>query len=157
MRALHLLALLGTLSASGFAQSHAPSQDTVRMEDEKVIAYERAIAPYVAKARATYPAGKKRFLAGLPSGYLFAVMVRLHGVDHAKKEVQQADVFVAVHSIKNGKIYGRINSPVFIVGHKQGDLISFSESEIFNWAIQRPDGSEEGNVVGKFLDHYKPK
>jgi hypothetical protein len=127
------------------------------MEDEQLVAYERAIAPYVAKARAAYPAAKKRFLAGLPRGYLFAVMVRLHGVDHTKKEVQQADVFVEVHGIRNGKIYGRINSPVSIVGHKEGDLISFPESEIMNWVIQRPDGSEEGNYVGKFTDHYKPK
>ena len=28
-------------------------------------AYDQAIAPYVAKARATYPAAKKRYLAGL--------------------------------------------------------------------------------------------
>jgi hypothetical protein len=157
MRVFHLLALLAILSPSGFAQSRASSQDGVRMEDEQLLAYEHAIAPYVAKARATYPAAKRRFLAGLPRGYLFAVMVRLHGVDHAKKEVQQADVFVEVHGIKDGKIYGRINSPVPMVGHKRGDLISFPESEIINWVIERPDGSEEGNIVGKFLDHYKPK
>ena len=156
MRALHVLALLTILSLSASAQTRV-ARDTVRVEDEKLIAYERAIAPYVAKARATYPAAKKRFLVGLPPGHVFAVMVRLHGIDHAKKEIQQAAVFVLVDSIKNGKIYGRIDSPVFIAGHKQGNLISFPESEIINWAIQRPDGSEEGNYVGKFMDHYKPK
>jgi len=157
MRALHFLALLAILSPSSFAQSHASSADGVRLEDEQLVAYERAIEPYIAKARATYPAAKKRFLAGLPRGYLFAVMVRLQGVDHTKKEVQRAGVFVEIHSIKNGKIYGRINSPVSIAGHKQGDLIFFPESEIINWVIERPDGSEEGNYVGKFTDHYKPK
>jgi hypothetical protein len=29
---------------------------------------------------------------------------------------------------------------------------SFQESELVDWLISRPDGSEEGNVVGKFLD-----
>ena len=127
------------------------------MEDEQLLAYRRAVAPYVAKARATYPAAKKRFLAGLPSGHKFAVMARLQAIDHAKKEVQQADVFVDVHAIKGGKIYGRINSPMPIAGYKRGDLISFPESEILDWVIARPDGSEEGNAVGKFLDHYKQK
>ena len=127
------------------------------MEDEQLLAFRRAVAPYVAKARATYPAAKKRFLAGLPPGHKFAVMARLQFVDHAKKEIQQADIFVDVRSIKNGKIFGRINSPMPIPGYKQGDSISFPESEIINWVIVRPDGSEEGNAVGKFLDHYKRK
>lgn len=157
LRAVYLLALLASFSPSGLGQSRASSQDAVRMEDEQLLAYRRAVAPYVTKARATYPAAKKRFLAGLPPGHMFAVMVRLQTIDDARKEVRQADVFVDVHAIKNGKIYGRINSPMPIRGHKRGDLISFRESEIINWVIQRPDGSEEGNAVGKFLDHYKPK
>ena len=155
MRVLHVLALLGILSPFAFGQTRV-AQDTVRMDNEKEMAREHAIIPYIEKARATYPAAKKRFLAGLPSGYLFAVMVRFHGVESAKKQVVD-DVFVVVDSIKGGKISGRINSPVFVRGYKQGQLISFPESEIINWAIQRPDGSEEGNYVGKFMDHYKPK
>jgi len=126
------------------------------MENEQELARERAIIPYIEKARATYPAAKKRFLAGLPSGHVFAVMIRLQHVDKTKKEISVDDVFVRVNAIKNGKVSGRIDSTVFIPGHKQGDLISFPESEIINWAIQRPDGSEEGNYVGKFMDHYKP-
>jgi Uncharacterized protein conserved in bacteria (DUF2314) len=157
MRPIYLVALLAIFSSAAFAQSPAPSRDAVRMEDQKLLAYRRAAAPYVAKARATYLAAKKRFLAGLPPGHMFAVMVRLETIDHAKKEVQQADVFVDVRAIKNGKIFGRINSPMPIVGYKRGDSISFPESEIINWLIQHPDGSEEGNAVGKFLDHYKPR
>jgi hypothetical protein len=156
MRGLPVLALLGMLSPSALAQTHV-AQDTVRMENEKEIARERAIIPYIEKARSTYPAAKKRFLTGLPSGCLFAVMVRLHGSDEAKKQVIVDDAFVVVDSIKNGKIVGRINSPVFIPGYRQGQQISFPESEIINWAIAHPDGSEEGNYVGKFMDHYKPK
>jgi hypothetical protein len=126
------------------------------MKNEKEIARERAILPYIEKARATYPAAKKRFLAGLPPGHSFAVMIRLRHIDKAKKELTVNDVFVRVDAIKNGKIYGRLD-PVFIAGYKEGESISFPESEIINWAIQRPDGSEEGNYVGKFMDHYKPK
>ena len=154
MRTLHVLALLGVLSPSGFGQSHVtPDFD---MKNEKEIARERAILPYIEKARATYPAAKKRFLAGLPPGHMFAVMIRLRHIDKAKKEVTVNDVFVRVQAIKNDKVYGRLD-PVFIAGYKEGDPISFPESEIINWVIVRPDGSEEGNYVGKFMDHYKPK
>jgi hypothetical protein len=31
-----------------------------------------------------------------------------------------------------------------------------SEAELLDWLITKPDGSEEGNVVGKFLDTYRP-
>jgi hypothetical protein len=37
-------------------------------------------------------------------------------------------------------------------GYKRGDAYQFPESALTNWAIRKPDGSEEGNVVGKFLD-----
>ena len=157
MRAVSLPVLLALISQSAFSQLRAPSA-TLRMEgDEPSAAYARAIAPYIAKARKTYPAAKKRFQAGLPRGYMFAVAIRLQGIDHARKEIQEAQVLVDVYSIKKGTIYGRINSPISMAGHKQGDLISFPESEIIDWVIQHPDGSEEGNVVGKFADHYKPK
>jgi hypothetical protein len=125
--------------------------------DKPISAYERAIAPYVAKARASYPSAKKRFQAGLPRGYTFAVVVWAYGVDHARKEIQQAQVFVDVHSIKKQTVYGRINSDISMAGNKQGDLVSFLESQIIDWVIQHPDGYEESNFVGKFADHYKPK
>jgi hypothetical protein len=155
MRILQVLTLLGFLVQSGFAQPEVKAD--FRLENDKEVARERAILPFIAKARATYPAVKRRFLAGLPQGHQFAVMVRLYAINKAKKEVQLDDVFVSVDSITLDKIYGHINSPVFIPRYRQGQLLSFAESEIINWVILRPDGSEEGNFVGKFMDHYKPK
>ena len=37
-----------------------------------------------------------------------------------------------------------------------GDPVTVKEAELVDWMIARPDGSEEGNVVGKFLDTWKP-
>jgi hypothetical protein len=88
MRAILLSTFLVLLSQSAYSQLKAPSA-TLRMDGDKPIsAYERAIAPYVAKARASYPSAKKRFQAGLPRGYTFAVVVWAYGVDHARKEIQ---------------------------------------------------------------------
>jgi len=64
----------------------------------------------------------------------------------------------SVESIRNGKITGTINSHVDVLSsYKTDQRITFPESDITNWLILRPDGVEEGNYVGKFLDHYKPQ
>ena len=100
--------------------------------------------PRVAQARATYPGAKARFLAGLPKGQIFFVTARLRDADG---HVEQ--VFVRVAQIQNGLIQGRIASKVDLVkGYRSGDLYSFPETQLLDWLIAHPDGSEEGNVVG---------
>ena len=52
---------------------------------------------------------------------------------------------------------GRIDSDVRAVsGYKAGDSYTLPEKDLIDWVIVRPDGSEEGNVVGKFLDTWRP-
>ena len=137
----------------------APADRPVRAEGDAAIAYDKAIAPYVAKARATWPAAKKRFLAGLPEGWTFAVSYRLLQSDKRSKQERFEDTFVNVDQIKGGKVRGTIGNKLGIVtNYRQGEAIEFPESKIMNWVFIRPDGSEEeGNVLGKFLEHYKPQ
>ena len=112
----------------------------------------RAIAPLVAQARSTYPEAKRRFETGLPPGQSFVVTVEL--LDSLSRREQ---VFVAVDSIVGDTIAGRIWSPVQVVrGYRYRQPYRFPESDLRDWLISRPDGSEEGNVVGKFLDTYQP-
>jgi len=120
--------------------------------DEDVKKFEAAIKPYIEKARQTYPEAKKRFLAGLPPKHSFFVTTRL--TDAAGNFEQ---VFVAVKEIKGGIIRGFISSEVNrIHRYKNGDAYSFPESELIDWTVTKPDGTEEGNFVGKFLDTYQP-
>ena len=35
---------------------------------------------------------------------------------------------------------------------QQNQLITFSEAVVLDWTISRPDGTEEGNYIGKLLD-----
>src|SRR5205814_5473500 len=120
----------------------------------RMAAYDKAVAPYVAKARATYPAAKRRFLAGLPPGHRFSVRVPVFDRGGLRRE----DSFIGVQKIKGGNITGTIESTLTVVkDYKTGQRITFPESKIDNWLILRPDGTEEGNYVGKFLDHYKPR
>lgn len=141
-------------AANHFQEERAkgPPDQPKRLDTErKLAAYAKAIAPYVAKARATYPAAKKRFLAGLPPGHRFSVRVPLF--DGPRRE----DTFVGVEKIVGGNITGTIQNQLGVVkNYKTGQRITFPESKIDNWLILRPDGTEEGNAVGKFLDHYRP-
>jgi uncharacterized protein YegJ (DUF2314 family) len=142
---------LGAANHQHAEQAKGPPDRAIPMKDRALAAYKKAIAPYVAEARATFPAAKKRFLAGLPTGNVFSVRVPLIESD-GKRE----DAFIKVETIMDGKITGTIESELSLVTtFKQGERITFPESDIDNWVIVRPDGTEEGNVVGKFLDTYR--
>jgi hypothetical protein len=128
-----------------------PDQPVDANGKSEVKAYQAAVAPYVEMGRKTYPEAKQRYLAGLPSGYGFYVLANLR--DHSGTTEQ---VFVAVAEIKGDRIAGRIANEILgVKDFKKGDLYTFPESELLDWLITHPDGSEEGNVVGKFLDEWQ--
>ena len=65
-------------------------------------------------------------------------------------------MFVSVAGIKDDGITGRIASDIVgVKGFKNGDPYTVPEVELVDWLIAHPDGSEEGNVVGKFLDEWQ--
>ena len=111
-----------------------------------------AMEPYVAHARASWPDARRRFVAGLPDQYDFFVTTRLRD---AQGHIEQA--FVAVDSIAGGRVYGRIWSPILVVdGYRLGQRHDFPEDDLIDWMIAHPDGTAEGNVVGRFLQTYQP-
>jgi hypothetical protein len=129
---------------------NAPVDKPARANKEQEVQYDKAIAPYVAKARTSYPAAKARFLAGLPPGYRFSVRVRLFDPNGLRE-----DAFLNVTKISGHSVTGVLASIDLIHSYKTGQTITVNESAVDNWLFQRPDGTEEGNYVGKFLDHYK--
>jgi uncharacterized protein YegJ (DUF2314 family) len=136
-----------------FAQ-RAPDKPALIAGKKASDALMKAEAPYIAKGRATYPAAKKRFLAGLPPKYRFEVRKRLADPDGVRLE----EVFIEVDAIKDGMVFGRIGSELGVVrSYRQRQRISFPESDVLDWTIVHPDGREEGNYVGKFIDTYKPR
>lgn len=112
----------------------------------------KAMAPFVAQARATFPEARRRYVAGLGSRSTFFVATRLHD-DRGRTE----QVFVAVDSVGEASVMGRIWSQIEVVsGYRLRQPYTLPDSEVVDWMFSKPDGSEEGNVVGKFLDTYKP-
>ena len=111
---------------------------------------QKALEPLVQQARESYPQAKKRFLVGLPSGYLFEVVATL-----TDKSGTGEQVFVAVQRIADGFIEGYINNDLQLVsGYRSRDPYRLLETEIVDWCITAPDGEEEGNVVGKWLEAH---
>jgi hypothetical protein len=157
-----LLSLALMLVLSGVAVSQQPNQEIYvapnAPKDKPINAgaseaeqIEAAIKPYIEKARTTYPQAKARFLSGLPPKHTFFITARLY--DSSKRFEQ---VFIAVNEIKDGRINGIIASEISLVsGYKEGDAYSFPESELIDWTITKPDGTEEGNFVGNFLDSFQ--
>jgi len=99
---------------------------------------------------AAYPDAKRRYLAGLPPGETFFVTTILRDADG---NFEQA--FLRVDKIKDGAVTGRISSEIATVhGFHLNDICTVPEQELVDWLIAKPDGSEEGNVVGKFLESH---
>ena len=157
MTVLRTTAALAAFAARALAQDpaiapNAPRDKPVGAESAAVAHLDSAMQPYIAKARATYPAAKARYLAGLPAGQSFFLTTR---VTDATGRWEQ--VFIAVDSIRGATVFGRIWSQVAIVqGYRLRQPYSFPESQLIDWLITKPDGTEEGNFVGKFLDTYRP-
>jgi hypothetical protein len=151
LRRLILPCLIFALAGSANAQlaPNAPKDNPQGFRDGQIEAMRIAIAPYVAKGRATYPGAKKRYLSGLPLGQTFYILTTL------SESHRFEQVFVRVTSIKEGVVTGLLSSDIEeLRGYRKGQLISVPESDILDWLISYPDGSEEGNVVGKFMDSY---
>src|ERR1051325_6330690 len=170
MTSLRLRAVLGILlfsvAAFGQKQSAKSGDETLKPlaktapKDEPKTAvgkgsvnnFEKAMAPYVAQARKTLPDTKKRFQKGLQPGEVLYVTTRLY---NAAGRYEQ--VFVEVKSWKDSTIAGLLSSePELVKEHKRGEKLTVQEKDVYDWTISKPDGSEEGNFVGKFLDTYQP-
>ncbi len=151
--AASLLALPGLAPALSGLSPDAPRDKPGHVRgDDQAQRFLKAVAPYIAQARQTWPAARNRFLAGLPPRHVFFVTMRL--IDATGRfEI----VFLEVHKIEQGVISGEIaNDLTLVKGYHRGEMVTVPETEIWDWTISRPDGSEEGNVVGKFLETYRP-
>jgi Uncharacterized protein conserved in bacteria (DUF2314) len=150
---LFIAASLLLFVGAGKAQlaPNAPTDKAHSIDQQRAAAYEAAIAPHVAEARQTYASAKARFLIGLPKGQAFYVTTRLK--DSLGRFEQ---VFIRVYEIKDATVSGMIASQVHLIpGYREGQRYSFPEAALIDWLIAKPDGSEEGNFVGKFLDTYR--
>src|SRR5207253_8369315 len=95
----------------------APTDSPVQTTQKCVwLAMDRAMQPYIAQARATWPDARQRYLAGLPPRHSFFVTALL--VD---KQDLREQLFIAVESIRDGLLSGQIWNRVGVVhGYRLG-------------------------------------
>jgi hypothetical protein len=108
------------------------------------------LEPCRRKALASWPDARRRFQAGLRPKQSLFVTTRLRDSTHRVEQV-----FVAVDKIDPRSVTGRLWSEIAVVrGFQRGQTLTVADSDIVDWMISRPDGSEEGNWMGKFMDAY---
>ncbi len=116
-------------------------------------ATDRELQAAIDKARKTLPTAKERFIKGFPPGQIMQVTTLLTD-DFNNKE----RVFIKVNGWEQNKVSGKLSStPHFIEGFHIGQDITVTENLIIDWTITHPNGSEEGNFVGKVLNNRNPE
>jgi len=129
------------------AGSPIPQDKGMYLKNGQVKRIYRSMQPHIRRARATYPAAKKRWMKGLPNGHYFFVVTRIRD-----QEGSEEQVFISVASIRNGSIKGYIYSkPKNVSGFQFKQPYTFPENHIIDWVITKPGGEQEGNFVGKYL------
>jgi hypothetical protein len=147
---LALFPLLILTLACTASNPPAPPQDRpLRLADRNSWEeFVRVTQPYVDQSLKLYPEARARFLVGLPPEQSFFVVVRLQ--DQAGNHEQ---VFLLVTRIAAGVVTGTVaNQSLVLSGIHTGQSLDVEESQVVDWCITHADGSEEGNLVGKFLD-----
>lgn len=121
--------------------------------EEAYAHWQELIGPRSREAMATYPSARQRYLDGLSPGETFFVTVILRD---SRGHFEQ--VFILVDEIDSGQVKGRIASDILgVEGYRRGAPVAFQETQVVDWLISKPDGSEDGNLVGKYLDTLQRK
>ena len=100
-------------------------------------------------ARKALPGVQARFQAGLPDGQILSIVTTLRDAPMRRSE----NAFIQVLTWQKRTIHGVIVSEIInVTRYKTGDPITITDDDVVDWCISRPDGTEEGNTVGKYMD-----
>ena len=144
-----LLAAFYVVSAFAADDPHlaenAPKDCNAPMTPQSISEVVEKLSPDALK---TWPAAKKRFLDGLPERHsLFVTLLAF------ESDGRSEYLFVAVDEIAEDQIRGRIWNDVKVLQSLSIRApIEIQEDAISDWLITKPDGSEDGNIIGKYID-----
>lgn len=136
--------LVWALSVGGFAAEDQLFGMTPEMS--------KLIAPYIEKARATFPEVKKKYIAGdyVRENRQLDVQIEL-----TDKNGNREMVFIVVTQCLGNRFQGIIvNDIQLLKEYKNGDTLSFSQDQVKNWVVVDSKGNEEGNFVGKAIEAF---
>jgi hypothetical protein len=113
---------------------------------EKMVRADSALAEPLQQARRTLTQARKRYAAGLSNGEKCLVMVRVQASDTSFRQVQ-----ARVIGWRNGAVQALI-SPAPKAPVTDLRPVSFPETAVLDWTILQPNGRQEGNFIGRYLD-----
>jgi len=129
---------------------NAPQDTPIRVHEENVNKMDALLEPCKIKALASYPNIQRRFEDGLPSGNTLFVTIRLRDARGYREQI-----FLAVDRMDGETVVGRISTDIRLVqGYRRGQMLVVPQSAVIDWTISRPDGTEEGNFRGRFIDAF---
>lgn len=112
----------------------------------------KRIAPYIEKAKATFPAVKKKYIAG---DYVREKRELDVQIDLVDKDGTKEMVFIVVIQCLGNRFQGIVANEIqFLKEYHKGDTVSFVQDQVKNWVVVDSKGNEEGNFVGKAIEAF---
>jgi hypothetical protein len=154
MKPFQLLLLGSALLVGHTSSAQGPSAPVVLTDAptapaglrEKLVRADSALAEPLQQARRTLTQVRKRYTAGLANGEKCLVMVRVQASDTSFRQVQ-----ARVIGWRNGAVQALISpTPKATVADLRP--VSFPETAVLDWTILQPNGRQEGNFIGRYLD-----
>ena len=103
--------------------------------------------PHIKKAKESLPYVKARYQSGELIEDKLVLTVKLYDPDHSFEFAT-----VVVDDWTGDSVMGHITSKLFVLQqYNPGDMISFKDDEVVDWAIVKKDGKREGDYVRHFL------
>lgn len=142
--------IVGTEPAAGSAGASASGDDPFEVGGKAADSFESAIAERIQLAQKTFQNAKREFMQGMRNGRELFLTIRL--MDNSGKVEQ---VFVKVDAWKGDEVQCRLASQVRrLSGYALGQKLVCSEGDLLDWTIINPDGSSEGNYIGKYVEQW---
>jgi uncharacterized protein YegJ (DUF2314 family) len=117
-------------------------EDTV-----KAVRHDGELLEVSAKARSKLPELHKAFSSGLQPGEFIQIKVPFPTPEGGNEWM-----WVEVTSWKGSKIRGLLeNEPLNVPDLHGGQIVEIREGDVFDYLLQHPDGSQEGNTTGAIL------
>lgn len=141
-----ILLLLLQFSHAQVAENAPEDKPLLISSSDEYLNFRKNTSNYTIQSRKSWPSAKARYLAD-PKVMLFV------SAEISDKFNRHEMVFVKVKAVSMNLITGNISSDILgVAGYKVGDEFRLRESQILDWTISNPDGTEDGNLIGKYID-----
>ncbi|GGG37894.1 hypothetical protein [Hymenobacter glacieicola] len=143
-----LLPLLLALLLTGAVHAQHPGAGGIPLLVEQLAQAPETLPELPLKeARRTLPQARQRYQRGLPTGASFYLTARI-----LNEAATPETVVLLVDQWQGSRISGRILRLDGSGRATPGSAVEFEETAVLDWVLLRPNGAEEGNYLGKFLD-----